>query len=62
MKLASGKTAEKALRKLAWNVDDLSHLNDDGWKYALSYISYMVLLKAPKPVFCPSMCHGDSQC
>ena len=29
LKLASGKTAEKTLRKLAWNVDDLSHLNDD---------------------------------
>lgn len=28
LKLASGKTAEKTLRKLAWNVDDLSRLND----------------------------------
>ena len=32
VRLASGKTAEKTLRKLAWKVDDLSHLSDDGRK------------------------------
>ena len=28
-KLASGKATDKMLKKLAWNVDDLSRLNDD---------------------------------
>ena len=29
VKLTSGKTTEKTLRKLAWNVDDLSHLSEE---------------------------------
>ena len=29
-KLESGMAAEKSLRKMAWNVDDLSHLHDEG--------------------------------
>lgn len=31
-KLAGGKATEKTLRTLAWNVDDLTRLNEDGRK------------------------------
>lgn len=51
VKLASGKAAEKTLRKLAWNLDDLSHLSEDSRKIRIESQQIHELAEGPEATF-----------
>ena len=50
-KLHSGKASEKKLRKLAWNVDDLSHFDDEFRKVRIESKQLQELCERPKETF-----------
>lgn len=51
LKVTSGKTPEKTLRKLAWNVDDLSRLNDDSRKMLIELRQIQEVAEGPEATF-----------
>ena len=50
-KLASGNAADKVLRKLAWNVDDLSRLNDGSRQMRIESQQLRELAEGPEEGF-----------
>ena len=50
-RVASGNTTEKKLHSLAWNVDDLSRLNENGRKYLVEVQTIADMTKGPRTNF-----------